>query len=298
MTNHKHLTSNKKRFFLLWVLLFQQLLGGLTFPIAKFGLEQIEPFTFAFYRFVISALILLIINRFRRHRIPVEKKDYLKIIGLGFLIIILNQTMYLYGQKLTASGHGALLFATTPIWIFIGGLVWLKESFSWRRALGVGLGLAGVVVIMTTGALEISSEYLLGDMIILLAVLSWAVYTILGKPLVMKYGAFRVTAYALASGSMIYFPFGLYRSLTFNYRGVTPGAWISLAYVALGVSIVAYVLWYWLLKKMEITRLAVFHNLQPVIASGVAFVFLAEPITLSFVTGGIIVLSGVLITEW
>lgn len=295
---NKHPTHFKTSYYLIFILLAQQFLGALTFPVAKYGLEQIEPFTFAFFRFVISALILLLINRLRGYGRAIEKKDYPKIMGLGFLIIVLNQTMYLVGQKLTAAGHGALLFATTPIWIFLGGLLFLRERFIWRRAVGVGLGLAGVVFIVASGAIEFSPDYLLGDTIILLAVLAWASYTILGKPLVIRYGAFRITAYALASGSAMYFPFGLYRSMSFEYRGISIGAWISLAYVALGVSVVAYVLWYWLLKKMEITRLAVFHNIQPVIASGVAFVFMGEPITWSFVSGGIIVLTGVLITEW
>jgi drug/metabolite transporter (DMT)-like permease len=298
MPNRFQTGSVNSRFFLISVLLFQQFLGGLTFPVAKYGLQQIEPFTFAFYRFGISALVLLLINRLRGHRIPVEKKDYPKIIGLGFLIIILNQTMYLTGQKLTGASHGALLFATVPIWIFLGGLFFLKEKFIWRRAIGIGLGLIGVVFIMASGAIEIDRNYLLGDLIILVAVLSWSAYSILGKPLVMKYGAFRITAYALASGSAMYFPFGLYRSLTFDYSGVTAGAWLSLAYVALGVSVVAYALWYWLVKNMDITRLAVFHNIEPVIASIVAFIFLDETLTWSFIAGGIIVLAGVLITEW
>jgi drug/metabolite transporter (DMT)-like permease len=272
-------------------------LGALTFPIAKYGLAIIEPFTFAFYRYVLSALVLLGVTRLRSRTPPIEKKDYWKIIGLGFLIIPFNQTAYLYGQKLTGAGHGALLFATVPIWIFLGGLLYLKEKFVPRRALGVVLGLIGVTVIMTSSAIELGSEYLLGDMIILIAVLAWSTFTILGRPLVLKYGAFRVTAYALASGSAMYFPFGLYRAVIFDYNDTTLGAWLTVVYAALGVSVAAYVLWYWLLKYMEATKIAVFHNLQPVVASGVAFIFLNEPIGWSFIVGGIVVLTGVIITE-
>ena len=188
-------------------------------------------------------------------------------------------------------------FTTVPIWIFLGALIFLKEKFNFRRALGVVLGLIGVIIIMASGAIEIGTEYLLGDLIILLAVIVWAGYTIFGKPLVLKYGAFRVTAYALASGSAIYFPFGLYRASIFDYSKASLGAWISVSYMAFGVSIVAYVLWYWLLKYMEATRIAVFHNIQPVIATLVAFILLGEPIGWSFVIGGVIVLTGVIITE-
>lgn len=278
------------------ILILQQVLGGLTFPIAKYGLAFIEPFTFAFYRYALSALVLLGVTRFRSRTPAIDKKDYWKIIGLGFLIIPFNQTAYLYGQKLTGAGHGALLFATVPIWIFLGGLFYLKEKFIPKRAVGVVLGLIGVTIIMTSGAIELGPQYLLGDMIILIAVLAWSTFTVLGRPLVLKYGAFRITAYALASGTVLYFPFGFYRAFVFDYGSATLGAWLTVAYAALGVSVAAYVLWYWLLKYMETTKIAVFHNLQPVVAAAAAFIFLNESVGWAFVTGGLTVLAGVIIT--
>jgi len=290
-------SSGKSKLLLISILVVQQTLGALTFPIAKYGLAIIEPFTFAFYRYILSSLILLGIVRIRAKGPAIEKKDYKKILALGFLIIPFNQTTYLYGQKLTGAGHGALLFATVPIWLFIGGMFYLKERFVMRRALGVIVGLAGVIVILTGGAIHLGTQYLIGDMLILIAVWAWAAYTLLGKPLVLKYGAFRVTAYALASGSAIYFPFGLYRAIIFDYASATLGAWLTVIYVTLGVSVGSYVLWYWLLKYMEATKIAVFHNLQPVVAAGTAAVFLGEPIGWSFILGGIVVLTGVLITE-
>ncbi|NIM13227.1 MAG: EamA family transporter [Candidatus Aminicenantes bacterium] len=285
-------------FILISALLIHHLLGALTFPIAKYGLAIIEPFTFAFYRYGLSSIVLLGIVRFRKaNKPPIEKKDYLKIVGLGCLIIPFNQTAYLFGQSLTGAGHGALLFATVPIWLFLGALIYLKEKFILRRAVGVALGLAGVAVIITTGAVELGTQYLVGDLIILIAVFAWVTYTILGRPLVFKYGAFRVTAYTLASGSALYFPFGLYRALIFDYTAAAFGAWLTVIYVALGVSVTAYVLWYWVIKYLEATRVAVFHNLQPVIASVIAFIFLGEPIGWAFIIGGAVVLTGVIITE-
>jgi len=283
--------------FILSVLVFQQILGAMTFPVARFGLQFIEPFTFAFYRFVISSVVLLTVVSFKKYSIRIEKGDRWKIVGLGFIIIPFNQAMYLVGQSMTGAGHGSLLFATVPIWILIGALIHLRERPSMRRIMGIIVAMAGVVVVMTTGAVEISTEYLWGDLIILLAVLAWAYYTILGKPLLRKYGALRVTAYALASGSLMYFPFGVFAAYRLDYTAVPAEAWWSVVYAALGVSVVAYVLWYWVLKYMEASRVAVFHNVQPFIASGVAYLWLNEPLGLSFVIGGLIALGGVLLAE-
>lgn len=269
----------------------------MTFPIARFGLGFIEPFTFAFFRFVLSSVVLLTLVLVKRHYIPIEKKDRWRIIGLGILIIPFNQAMYLVGQSMTGAGHGSLLFATVPIWILLGAIIHLRERPSVRRIVGIVIALAGVIVVMTTGAVEISTEYLWGDLIILIAVLAWAYYTILGKPLLRKYGALRVTAYALASGSALYFPFGLYAATRLDYAAAPAAAWWSIVYVALGVSVAAYVLWYWVLKYMEASRVAVFHSIQPLFASGVAYFWLNEPLGWSFVVGGLIAIGGVILAE-
>lgn len=269
----------------------------MTFPIAKYGLEFIEPFTFAFYRFVISSTVLFLMVRFQKHARPIDRADYWKIIGLGVLIIPFNQAMYLVGQSMTGAGHGSLLFATVPIWIFIGAMIHLKERPNLRRAIGIAIAMTGVAVVMTTGAVAISTEYLWGDLIVLIAVIAWAYYAFLGKPLVQKYGAIRVTAYALISGSTLYFPFGLYRAVNLDYAAVPPVAWLTVLYVATGVSVGAYVLWYWVLKYMEASRIAVFHNVQPFIAASAAYIWLSEPLGWPFVIGGLIAIAGVVVAE-
>ncbi|MEA1981884.1 MAG: DMT family transporter [candidate division Zixibacteria bacterium] len=283
--------------FIIFVLIGQQFFGALAFPISKYGLNIIEPFTFAFYRFLISSILLLLLVKIQKPKPDVEKKDYWKIISLGLLIIPLNQILFLYGQKYTSAGHGALLFATIPIWIFLNAIIILKEKIIWRRMIGIIVAMVGVIIIMFSGAIEFGKEYLFGDSLILIAVIAWSYYTIIGKHLVQKYGAIRVTTYALVSGSLVYFPFGLYMALKFDYSQATLGGWASVFYMAVMTSIVVYVLWYWVLKYMDASRIAVFHNLQPVLASVVAFLWLNEPVGWSFVIGGSIALLGVVIAE-
>ncbi|MEE8403922.1 MAG: DMT family transporter [candidate division Zixibacteria bacterium] len=283
--------------FVVGVLVFQQTMAALAFPISKYGLKIIEPFAFGFYRFIISSLVLLAINKFISHSVRIEKKDYWKIWGLGVLIIPLNQLAFLYGQSLTSSGHGAILFATTPIWIFLIAQFILKEKLIVRRAVGIVIAVIGVIVLMTGGAVELGTEFLYGDLLILLAVLTWAFYTIFGKGLVRKYGALRITAYALSSGTILYLPFGAYFASQLDYAAVSLGGWLAVLYMAIGTSVIAYGLWYWALKYMDASRMAVFHNIQPVVATVVAFFWLGEPLGIEFIIGGVIVLGGVILAE-
>jgi drug/metabolite transporter (DMT)-like permease len=155
-----------------------------------------------------------------------------------------------------------------------------------------------VTTIMWSGLADFGSEYLLGDLIIVVSVVAWGYYTVLGKPLVEKYGALRVTAYALAFGSAMYLPFGAWFALKYDYSQATLGAWGSVVYMALGLSVIVYVLWYWLLKHLDASRIAIYHNIQPILASTVAYLFLGEALSSAFLVGGVIVILGVLIAEW
>lgn len=278
-------------------IVFQQIVASLCYPIAKVGLAIIEPFTFAFFRYLLASAALLTIVKFKKYNRPIEKRDIPRILLLGFLIIPLNQTLFLLGQSKTAAGHGAFLFSTIPIWIFLLAMIHLKERAPVTRALGIVLALSGVVVIMWNGFVTLGTQYLLGDAIILISVLAWAYYTIIGKGMVRKYGALRMTAYALSSGAAMYFPFGLVRALQFDYSKAEPIAWFSIAYMAIGLSVVVYLIWYWLLKYLEASRIAVYQNIQPIIASIVAYFFLAEPLGLGFIVGGSIVICGVVLSE-
>ncbi|MDZ4723335.1 MAG: DMT family transporter [candidate division Zixibacteria bacterium] len=279
------------------VILLQQVIGALGFPITKYGVTEIEPFTFAFFRFVIASLLMFAIVLVRKEETSIERKDWPKIIGLGILMVLLNQLGYLWGQSMTGAGHGSILYATTPIWVFLFAHFHLGEKMFWRRGLGIGIAVAGVLVIMSGGVLHIGMEYLVGDIIIFIAVLAWAYYTILGKPLAQKYGALRMTAYALISGSLLYFPFGVYRAVEFDYSSVTTMGWLAVLYMAIAMSIIAYVAWYWVLKQMDASRLAVFSNIQPVIATIAAYFMIGETVGLSFLIGAGVVLAGVITAE-
>ncbi len=274
-----------------------QLVASFCYPIAKEGLAIIEPFTFAFYRFLLSSAFLLTLVKLKRYETKIERADWKKIILLGFLIIPLNQTLFLLGQSMTGAGHGAFIFSTTPVWIFVLAIIHLGEKGGVRRTIGFTVATLGVLTIMFSGAVEIGIDYLIGDLIILVSVGAWGYYTIIGKKLVSKYGALRLTAYALATGSVMYFPFGLYRAIIFDYSETTLVAWGSVVYMALGLSGFVYILWYWLLKYLDASRIAVYHNAQPVIATLIAWSVLGEEVGVSFLIGGAAVIGGVLITE-
>jgi drug/metabolite transporter (DMT)-like permease len=274
-----------------------QFLGAISYPIARYGLINIDPFVFAFFRFLLAGSILLGVTLFKRPTPPIERNDLLKILGLGVLIIGLNQLLFLVGQSKTAAGHGAIIYATQPVWIYLLSMMLGKEFLNWRRVGGITLAVIGAVVIVGSAARGGDAATLTGDLILFISVCAWAGYVVLGRPLVKKYGALRVTAYALSFGALLYAPVGLWFAIHTDYSAVPIGVWGSIVFMAIAISTIVYVVYYWLIKYIDASRVAVIHNVQPAIATALAWLFLGETVGLVFVAGSIIVLGGVILSE-
>jgi len=272
-----------------------QLIAGGTFPIAKIAVNSIEPFTLALLRFSIAsvAMLLIIVATGRVRRI--ERGDWLRFIMIGLLAVPLNQLLFLYGLKFTTAGRSALYYGATPIFVFLMAILYLKEKVTPLKIIGIGASFAGVVVILQGGRMD--EGVLFGDLLVILAVIAWAAYTVLGKNLLRKYGSLTVTAYALIIGTLAYLPIGLVPAIRFDYSQVPDAAWLSLLYIAIMTSVVAYSIWYWALVRMEASKLAIFQNLQPVFAAILSMIVVSETFGFDFYLGGALVIGGVLLTQ-
>lgn len=277
-----------------------QILMGGTFVFARFALQQADPFTVAFIRFTVAGSILLAVSRWRTRgskAAPIPSADRKRIWLLGAIIILGNQLLYLYGQAYTTAVHGAMLFTLTPIFAYLMAMWHLREKWSMVKGMGILLAVAGSLSIFLDRGLNFDWTALKGDVIIFLAVFAWAAYLVWGKPLVGKYGAFRASAYTLASGAAIYFPFGLYRFITADLTRLDAVGWWSIFYITIVTSVIGYSIWYWLLKTMEASRVSVLSNAQPIVAGLLGFFMLGEAVTAPFIIGAVIILAGVTLTQ-
>jgi drug/metabolite transporter (DMT)-like permease len=214
---------------------------------------------------------------------------------IGLLAVPLNQLLFLYGLKFTTAGRSALYYGATPIFVFLMAIFYLKEKVTPLKIIGIAASFAGVAVILQGGRMD--EGVLFGDFLVILAVIAWAAYTVLGKSLLRKYGSLTVTAYALLIGTLAYLPIGIVPAIRFDYSQVPNVAWLSLLYIAVMTSVVAYSIWYWALARMEASKLAIFQNLQPVFAAILSMIVVSETFGLDFYLGGVLVISGVLLTQ-
>ena len=280
-----------------FLLLFQQVIAGGTHIVAKAVVGDIDAATLTFLRTVIAAAGLWAIARVRSGPLKIDRGDWRQLALLGFLGVALNQFLYLYGMTFSTAANGALLYAATPVFVLVFSRFTRKEKMNPKKTFGIGMAFVGISIVIFERGIDFSSGYAFGNLLILIAVIAWTLFTVLGRQMILKYGALRTTAAMMICGAAMFSPIGLISSFQFPFDQLSALDWAGVFYLAIGTSILGYLLWYHALSRIEASKVAVFANAQPVIATILALVFLDYTITPAFVTGSIVTIIAIYITQ-
>ena len=286
------------------VMLLHSVLSAGTSLAAKRALGELSPFELALARFGFAGLVYLGLLAWRRRgdARPVTRRDLAAFVVLGFIAIPLNQGLFLFGLSLTTPGHAALLYAMTPVFVFLLALARREERSSPWKTFGIVAAFAGATVVLVGrgqlgGAPGSAPGSVVGDLLILLAVISWAVYVVWGKPYAERLGVITTTGATIVAGSALYLPLGLWLSRGESFRALSPVGWGAVAYLVVLTSVVSYLLYYWALAREDASRVAIWSNTQPVLTALLAWAVYGDPLTPSFVAGAALVILGVLMTQ-
>lgn len=184
------------------VMFLHSVLSAGTYLAAKRALGELSPWEVALARFVLAALCYAAL--LARVRVRIHRRDLLGLAGLGVVAIPINQGFFLAGLARTTPSHAALLYALTPIFVFLLARWRLAERTTWTKLAGIGLAFAGVVVVLAVrpaGGLGLADGSLGGDLLVLLAVVAWAVFAVGGKVYAERYGAVVSTGVAVIFGT-------------------------------------------------------------------------------------------------
>ena len=278
------------------VIVIQTFLGGATHIVAKSVTNDIDAVTLTFMRSVVSSVGLIVLLWIRGEKIGIARKDWKRMLLLG-LFGTGNQLLYMYGVHFTTAANGALLYATTPVIVLVFSRIFLGEGITTKKSIGVFMAFAGVSVVIFERGISLSSEYTYGNLVVLVAVCAWGMFTIFGRPMVLKYGALKTTSLAAFLGGMMLFPFGVFSASRFQFSSLTSMDWLGVLYLGIGTSIISYLMWYYALRRIEASKLAVFSNGQPVVATLLSVIFLQYSLTGAFLIGGTITVAGVILTQ-
>ena len=285
-------------------LIAQTFLSAGTYLFGKRALTEIPALPLGMIRFAGASLLLsVLLLRMQPpgQRLP-PRSAFRKIVLLAFVGVPINQGFFLYGLQLSTAAHAALLYTLTPLFVLLLAQALIGEFPGWRTAVGAALALGGTLYVLLHRGLDLSRGPLFGDLLLLVAVVAWAIYTAEGREVVSRFGAVPTIAWTLIAGTVLFLPLGIGSLLVPSNRvafsHASREAWWGVVYLIVITSVVAYLLWYWALKHLAAARVAVFTNLQPLATALLAHFFLGEQITLGFVVGACVVIAGVLLAQW
>ena len=277
---------------LVWLVLC--VIWGSTWLFIKLGLENLPPITFAGIRFVIACVILFSLIGLRRIALPASRHDWGLLALTGVLSFSLNYGLVFWGEQHISSGLAAVLQATLPAFgLVIAHFHLPGERMTWSKIFGVVLGFLGVAVVFSNQLAIAGGKALAGCVALVLSAL-FAAYS---NVLVKAHGR-KLEPAILAAGQMF---FGLIPLLLigiplegnpFHYHW-TPVAWLALLYLAVVGSVIAFMLYYWLVRHMDVTKTMLISLVTPVVAVVLGMMVLGEDLSWRTVAGGIMIMVGV-----
>jgi drug/metabolite transporter (DMT)-like permease len=200
-------------------------------------------------------------------REKIKRKDYLRLAFCGLFGVAVNQMFFFEGLSRTSAMNSAILMTLNPILVLLLAVPILKEKLNVKSVSGIVLGAAGAIGVITMSNMY-SPGYtsLKGDVFILINALSYALYLVLVKPLMQRYKPITVAAWVFCFGALYVLPYGGQSVLNTNFSVIPQNIWMSVLYVVLGTTFLAYLLNIYALVRVSPSVVSAYIYLQPVFA--------------------------------
>jgi drug/metabolite transporter (DMT)-like permease len=280
------------------LLIVQSIMAGGTHIVAKMVVRDVDPVTLTLARSIVSALTVGLLLLLRGRRIRIRREDYSLIFWLSLLAIPLNQFFFLLGIHYTLPSHAALLYATTPIFVLLFSRLFLGEQLTRRKSAGVLLGFAGVALVIFENGGSTDQNIVIGNLIMLVGVLAWGLYTVFGKKLIKTYGALQASSFTMIVGTLLFLPIGIVPLMNYPLGSLSMESWGQILYLGIITSVIAYTLWYYALGRIEAGKVALFAYLQPVLTTTYSVLVLDQELTVRFILGAFAAIGGVLLAQF
>ena len=294
-----------------FLLVVMSVIWGTNYSIIKVAFRELDPQAFNAARMLIaSAVFLAVIATFQlrparaadsaasifRTPTPMTRRDWWELAALGFVGHFLYQYLFIGGLALTTVANSSLMLAATPVVIALMSAPFGQEHVGPRHWLGAALSMLGIYIVVGRNV-RLSGDGLTGDLMMVAAVICWAIYTLGSRRLVSRHSPVGVTGLSMAIGTLIYVPVMWRHVRAVDWLALSGRTWIAVVYSAIFALGVAYTIWYAAVRQIGSARTSVYSNVIPIVAMGTAVVFLGESLTWTNAVGAAAVLLGVALTR-
>ncbi len=271
--------------------------GGM-YVVSKYVLDYIPPMTLLAVRLVIGgAALLLVMAASRTPRVGVRDLPRMALLGLvGFGISLAAQFI---GTRLSSASHGAVITSVTPAFILVFAATLLKERITWAKVAAVGIATAGVLLVVEQPeGFRLEARAFWGDVLLLVAGITWALYTVLGRMAANRHPPVAVTTYATLAGILWVLPAIPVELRGFTWQPLPAAVWWGTLYLGVVSTAVAFYLWNKGFTLMDAATGSLFFFAQPVVGAALGWLLLGERLSTRFLLGtAVIIAGGVLATR-
>lgn len=265
--------------------------GGM-YVVSKVVMEVIPPFTLITLRLLLGSATLGIIIAVQGG-IGFSRRQYLRVIGVGWIGYGVSIGFQFVGTKLSTASNGALVTSATPAFVLLFGAWILGERITKRRLAAFGLALAGVIAVIDPRTASLSSEMFWGNVSLVAASITWALYSVLIRKVTQDLDTLRVSLVAFWGGFFVAIPMGIWEINTIGVGEITAGVIAGVLFLGIISTALAMYLWNTAFALLEAGVASLTFFAQPVVGAALGAYFLGEQLTPFFLIGGVLIGLGI-----
>jgi drug/metabolite transporter (DMT)-like permease len=273
------------------------LIWGYTWVTMKIAISDIPPFLFSSLRLFIGAIPLFIILIIQRKRLFVDKGIFKNYLIMSLLMSLGYMAILTYGMQFVDSGKTSVLVYTMPIFVTIISLFKLDEKINIYKMVGLIFGLLGLLFILGLEITNPDTKVIFGELLILISALSWGLANVFSKIRFKNIDVIHMNAWQLMIGALLLFIFSLILEPNYSVEWSNK-ALLSLLFNGLFSTAFTFVVWFWVLKKINASKASMALMFVPILGIIFGSLQLGEHITISIVVGSFLICAGIFMNTY
>ena len=287
----------KSKTFRYLLILLAVIFWGTSFVATKRVLAELDPVTIIALRLLLASILLLVIAIIAKRKFTINLKNHGSIFILA-CIAVFHLWIQVTGLKYTTASNTGWIIGTAPIFMTLLAIIFFKEKLSFVQGTGILIAMFGLLLLIGKG--DVTNIDLIqnkGDLLVLASAFTWGVYSMVNKKITLSYSPLMTILYLFIMMSIIIVPLNLSSAVIESVIHLSTIGWISVLFLGLFCSGIAYVIWAYSLRDLESAKVGAFLYFEPLITVAAAWILLQESITILMLISGIIITFGVILVN-